>query len=126
MTATRAPEPTGFVSTLATHTANAFWAHYDKAITAAVAAVFGYGMVWGTAWLGALPQPPAPKAPTEAVRLPALDTQLAGRLDTLDAAIKALRADVGATRAEVAAARADIAAARAERAKRPTPPPTPK
>ena len=113
MTATKAPPPdAGFVATLATHTNNVFWGHYDKLLTALCAAFIGWLSVYGTAWIGALPQPPAPKPPTEAQRLPALDTQFAGRLDAIDAALKGVRADIAAARGDMARAATERSAKR--------------
>ena len=113
MTATKAPPPdAGFVVTLATHTSNAFWQHYDKLLTALFAAFSGWAMVYGTAWLGALPQPPAPKPSAEVMRLPALETQFAGRLDAIDAALKGVRADIAAARGDMARAATERSAKR--------------
>jgi hypothetical protein len=95
--------PAGFWDTLVAHTTAVFWQHYDKALTVLIAGFMGWASVYGTAWIGLLPQPPAPKAiasvpvpptappPPADTRLDAVEKLIKDQSTAIDDLLKELR-----------------------------------
>ena len=93
-----APEQ-GFAAAVLAKTKAVILEHYSKALTVVLAAAFGWGSVYATAWIGALPAPPPPPpmvAPSVVVRD---EAGTIAKLDAIEAALGALRGEMKARQA---------------------------
>lgn len=86
MTDTRAPD-IGFFAAIMAKTKQVFLDHYSKVLTALIAAVSGWAMVYGTAWVNWLPTPPPPPVPAVIRDDPAM----VAKLEAIEAMLKELK-----------------------------------